>query len=382
VLASCVAAAAFLFHVGATSADTLIAVSTFEDNRPQAVGTTAVRVIRLSNLSDVPLELTIQPRSIDLLNDGQTHVGDGEDPRWTGRIDISPQSLTLEGRTSQDVSVNIAIATDVPPDDYVLGVVASTNPLGSGIHVVAMVAALVPLSVEGDRLRFLELIDHQLPTFVIGDHVSGTIRVGNPGTTLVSAWLEADVNNAFTGQPVANIQARDKTRVGAGSSRDFTYTWEPGVIAGWFTIPARVTYVRNNATTAQLDVQDHVWLIHPYFVALAPTLLLFALLAIAAGHRRSVALRRRKPTAEAAGVSAPSVGVEAASLEHDAEARRTQNADLASSLLGRAEQEVRDLLARELPTAERMEQSREIVARAQREVTEILAQGRMDAEVI
>ena len=410
MLASSVAAVAFLFHVGAASADTLVAVSTFDDNRPQAAGTTAVRSIRLSNLSDLPLELHIQPRAIDLLNDGQTHVSDGEDPRWAGQIDISPQSVTLEGRTSQDVSVSITIAADVPPDDYVLGVVVTTTPVGPGIHVVAEVAALIPISVEGDRLRFLELIDHELPTFVIGDRVSGTIRVGNPGTTLVSAWVEADVDNAFTGQPVANIQVRDRTRVAAGASRDFTYTWEPGVTAGWFTIPARVTYIRDNASTAELDVQDHVWLIHPYVVALAVSLLLFGLLAIAAGIRRSTARRRRRPAAEATVVSAPvvaasSLGVEAAaSVERDtdvirpqadclpadevvvvnaaqatAQARseilRTQRADLASALLVRAEQEVRDLQARELPAADRMERSREIVARAQREVTEILAQG-------
>jgi hypothetical protein len=409
VLVSSIALVALLLHGGAASAESVLAVSTFDDNRPQAAGTTAVRSIRLSNLSDQPLELSVLPRAIDLLNDGQTHVRADEDPRWAGQIDISPSSLSLAGRTSQDVSVRITIPSDTPPDDYVLGVVVTTKPVGPGIRVVAEVAALVPISVEGDRPRSLEMIGHQLPNLIIGDQVSGTIRVGNPGTTLVSAWLEADVHNAWTGQSVANIQERDHIRVAAGASRDFAYTWQSGVTAGLFTIPARVTYNSTNATTAQLDVEDSVWLIHPYFVALAVSLLLFALLAVAAMRQRGAVRRLSKsvPTAtcaseatvastsSAASAEGPTVEravadigpepdrepaaeeVDTASVAARAltEVFRARRANLASDLLAQAEREVRELQARQMPAAERMQRSHEIVARVQRQVQEVLALG-------
>lgn len=125
----------------------------------------------------------------------------------------------------------------------------------------------------------------------------------NTGTTLVSAWVEADVGNAFTGEPVAHIQVQDRTRVASGASRDFAYTWESGVTGGWFTVPARVTYNRDNATTTQLDVEEHVWLIHPYLVALTMGLLLVGLLALVLGRRRAVRQPRQSVT-EAAVVSA------------------------------------------------------------------------------
>jgi len=284
----------------------VLAVATFDDTRPQAAGTTVVRLVHLSNLSEQPLELGIQPRMIELLDDGHTRLGDGEDPRWAGRIAVSPPALTLASKTSQDVSISVSIAPDVPPDDYVLGVVATTNPVGPGIRVINEVAALIPLSVQGDRLRLLEMVEHHLPTVVIGDHVSGTIRVKNTGTTLVSAWVEADVGNAFTGEPVAHIQVQDRTRVASGASRDFAYTWESGVTGGWFTVPARVTYNRDNATTTQLDVEEHVWLIHPYLVALTMGLLLVGLLALVIGRRRAVRQPRQSATETAVVSASPS----------------------------------------------------------------------------
>lgn len=383
VLVSSIALAALLLHAGTASAESVLAVSTFDDNRPQAAGTTAVRSVRLSNLSDQPLELSVLPRAIDLLNDGQTHVGADEDPRWAGLIEISPSSLTLAGRTSQEVSVRITIPYDIPPDDYVLGVVVTTKPVGPGIHVVAEVAALVPISVEGDRPRYLELIGHQLPNLIIGDQVSGTIRVGNPGATLVSAWLEADVHNAWTGQSVANIQQRDHIRVAAGASRDFAYTWQSGVTAGLFTIPARVTYNHTNATTAQLDVEDSVWLIHPYFVALAVSLLLFALLAVATIRRRGAVRQVRKTAERPVANMRPEPDCLPAAEEVDSssepvrmtESFRARRANLATDLLAQAEREVRELQAQPLPAAERTRRSHEIVARVERQVQEVLGLG-------
>ncbi len=171
------------------------------------------------------------------------------------------------------------------------------------LDVVNEVAALIPISVEGDRLRLLELVEHHLPTVVIGDQVAGTIRVKNTGTTLVSAWVEADVRNAFTGEPVANIQVQDRTRVASGASRDFVYRWESGVTGGWFSVPARVTYNRDNSTTAQLDIEERVWVIHPYVVALAVSALLFGLLTLFVGRRRWAARNPPQPATPAAAVS-------------------------------------------------------------------------------
>jgi hypothetical protein len=60
----------------------------------------------------------------------------------------------------------------------------------------------------------------------------------------------------------------------------------------------------------------------------------------------------------------------------------TRSADLARDILTHAEQEVRELLSQGLAPAEQSAQSRAIVARAQREVSDILAHGRDDVEAM
>jgi hypothetical protein len=80
------------------------------------------------------------------------------------------------------------------------------------------------------------------------------------------------------------------------------------------------------------------------------------------------------------------VGVVAEAVEATARARaealRKRSAELAREVLARAEQDVRELLAQGLAQDEFAAQSAEIVARADREVRQILAQGRTDAAVV
>jgi hypothetical protein len=150
---------------------------------------------------------------------------------------------------------------------------------------------LLPVTVQGDRQRSLALVEHHLPRLVIGDQVTGTVRVANTGTTFAAGWLEADVVNALTGSHVDNIQVRDRTRVAPGLSRTFTYTWHAGVTAGKFAVPVRVSYNRADAIVADVTVTEEVWLVHPFvLVGIGATLTVGLLGALAWRFRRRASM--------------------------------------------------------------------------------------------
>jgi hypothetical protein len=276
----------FVIWASPVHADAQIAVATFEDTRPEQPGSTVTRSLRVSNLGEQQLRLRIAPRGVDLLDDGQTHIRDGEDPRWSGLIQISEPELDLAPHGHRDVELKISLPRAIAPDEYILGVVVSSLPLGDGTRVINEIGALLPLSIAGDRIRSLEIIDHTLPQFIIGDSVTGSIRVRNPGTTLVSGWVEADVLDAFSGEHRDQVQVLTRSRVAPGTTREFTYTWQAGITAGKFRVPARIGFNRDNTTTAQLGVQEEVWLIHPVIIALAVALVALALLLVWNWRRR------------------------------------------------------------------------------------------------
>jgi hypothetical protein len=255
----------------------VLVVSTFDVDQPAAPGTTLSRTVRITNRGADPVTVQVSPRAVDLLDDGQTRFGQTADPLWAGAMSLSVSQMTLPAGSSQDVIVNVAVPSDMPPDDYLTGLMVAPAPAAQGaIQVVNAIGALLPISVMGDRIRTLELVSHSIPPFTIGDSVTGTVRVKDTGTTLVSPWLEANVVDSIMGGQVADIQLRDQVRVGPGTSRDLSYTWNAGITAGKFRLPVRVFYNRDNATSAEIDLEEEVWLVHPYILGALALLLVCA----------------------------------------------------------------------------------------------------------
>ncbi|MBV9354941.1 MAG: hypothetical protein JO023_05385, partial [Chloroflexi bacterium] len=212
-----------------------LVVSTFDVEQPAAPGSSVVRSVRVTNRGLGPLTVRLEPRAVQLLDDGKTEFADTEDPLWAGHVTLSVDELTLAAGAGQDVSVQVAIPEDMPPDDYLLGLLVTPVPgTPTTMQVINSIGTLISIDVAGDRLRSLELVSHSLPPFVVGDQVTGTVRVKDTGTTLVSPWLEATAADALFGHQLADIQVRDQNRIGPGTSRDLSYTWNAGIVAGRF----------------------------------------------------------------------------------------------------------------------------------------------------
>ncbi|MDQ6671863.1 MAG: hypothetical protein M3069_14185 [Chloroflexota bacterium] len=272
---------------GLASADAQLGVATFDDERPAVPGATVERDVRVSNLGDTELRVRVEARGIDLLDDGAARVRDAEDPRWTGQVVIAQPEVVVPPHDMTTVPIVVAIPSDTPPDDYLLGISVTPQVVGDGIRIVNSVGVLLPISVQGDRVRSLALVEHKLPLFLIGDEVTGTVRIRNTGTTFAAAWIEAHVDNELTGANTAMVQVRGRTRVAPDTSRMLSYTWQSGITAGRFRVPVHVFYNLSNSSTAELLAEEEIWVIHPLLLASGAAVLLLA--AISA----LVVLRRR-----------------------------------------------------------------------------------------
>jgi hypothetical protein len=277
---------------GLALADSQIGVATFDDERPVAPGTTVDRDVRVTNLGDADLRVRVETRGMDLLDDGATRVRDDVDPRWAGQVSIAQPEVVVPANGTATIPITVSIPSDTPPDDYLLGVEVTPQVVGDGIRIVNSIAALLPISVQGDRIRSLELVDHNLPSIVIGDEVTGTVRIRNTGTTFAAAWLDARVDNALTGANTATVQLRGRTRLAPDTSRGLSYTWQSGLTAGRFRVPVHVFYNHSNASTAELLVEDDVWVIHPYLLAAGIAALLLGAFSALVVRRRALAVHR------------------------------------------------------------------------------------------
>ncbi len=134
-ISSIVSLVGLMLLASSVHADSQLAVATFDDQRPEQPGTTVTRSLGVSNVGDEPMTVRIQPRGVDLLDDGQTQIRDQEDPLWAGLVRVATPELSLPRGSSREVQLSIAIPNDIPPDWYILGVVVSPMPSGSGWSV-------------------------------------------------------------------------------------------------------------------------------------------------------------------------------------------------------------------------------------------------------
>ena len=254
-----------LTHASVVEAQsTNIAVSTFPEDGPALPGTTVQRKVRVTNRAPEELTVHVAHRGIQLLDDGKTQILQDDTSPWASSMEIDPADFTLPGMGARDVTLRLAVPTDVPPDDYLLAVGVTSVPAGGGgITAAVEIGALVSVNVPGDRVRSVAVIAHDLPSFVLGDHVTGRVRTRNTGAGLVTVWVDGAVRNAMTGEQVAQLGTRDRSQIAPATARDLEYTWASGITVGRFDVPVHVLYNQRDATTGEVDLDESVWVIHP-----------------------------------------------------------------------------------------------------------------------
>jgi hypothetical protein len=270
-----------------------IAVSVPADPVPARAGGWARTLIRVVNPNDFAVSVVIRSRTLTLGDDGKVSIGDGADPRWAGRVRFPNGALRIPAQGWRDVKLSI----DVPrlsPDLYFVGfLVTPVAATGGSIKVVNQIGSFVTLDVPGPRLRILAGHLH-LPSFVLGSHAHGDLRVSNIGHASVTLWGENDTTSSPGG--VFQQERLGPSLLPVGRSRSIAVSGKPRWPVGVVTVTTRVTYPGRTASeTRQLVLTQRVLVVSPWAVAAAGGLL--ALVAATWWWRRRKPHRNRPASA-------------------------------------------------------------------------------------
>jgi hypothetical protein len=267
-----------------------LAVSVPPDPVPINAGTSSKTLIRVVNPNDAPVKVTISSRTLSLGNNGKVSIGTGPDPRWDTFVKFPAGVVTIPAQSYVNIPLTVRVPADLRPDLYFVGFLVSPLPTASGsLQVINQIGSFITVDVPGPRIRKL-LALFNVPSLVLGSHVSGTLRIANVGHTAVRFWGENDTTSSPGGS--FEQQRLNASLLPSDRSRFFTVSGKPAWPVGLVRMTVHVIYPgRTDSTTKELTFSKQVIVVSPVVPEGVATLLVAILLFWVTRRRR----RRRRP---------------------------------------------------------------------------------------
>jgi hypothetical protein len=258
-------------HAAAPSTE--LFVTSPPDPIPAVPGTTAATTLTVGNLGQTPLDVAIATRSVNPLNNGKTRFGAGPDPRFAGRITITPNALSLPARSEHTVQVAVTMPAGLPPDDYFLGFLVSPAINSPSVAVENDVGGLVILDVPGPRDRRLAA-QFGGPSWLnlsLSGSAVGSIRATSVGKSTVAFTTTV----ATTGWPSPTppyLEVKSQL-LPSDLSRDIPVHVSSWLGIGWYTFHATLVYDRTGQATGEVAISRTVLIVNPLWFLVVPTIL-------------------------------------------------------------------------------------------------------------
>ena len=217
-----------------------LAVSVPPDPVPIDAGSASKTLIRVLNPNNTPVKVTISSRSLALGNNGKVSVGTGPDPRWDKLAQFPGGELTIPAQGYLNVPLTVQVPKALRPDLYFIGFLVSPVATSAGsLQVINQIGSFVTVDVPGPRVRKLMAL-FNVPSLVLGSHVTGTLRIANIGRTAVRFWGENDTTSAPGGS--FEQQRLDASLLPSHRSRFFTVNGKPAWPVGMVKMTVHVIY--------------------------------------------------------------------------------------------------------------------------------------------
>ncbi len=253
-----------------------LAVSVPPDPVTIAAGSSAKTLVRVVNPNLTPVEVTVTSRQLSLGDNGKVSVSAGPDPLWQKRARFPKRQLTIPAQSYIDIHLTIQVPPRLAPNLYFIGfLVTPVATQAGGLEVINQIGSFVTIDVPGPRVRKLAGV-FEIPSFVLGSHVRGTMRITNIGRAAVRFWGEDDTTSSPGG--ALHELRLDPSLLPAGRSRSITVTGKPAWPIGMVTITTHISYPgRTEAQTKELTFSKRVLVVAAWVpVALAAILLIAA----------------------------------------------------------------------------------------------------------
>ncbi len=254
-----------------------LAVSVPPEPTQAPKGATTRIPIRVLNPGTQPVTVTISPRQVLLLNNGQVSMGASADPEWQGRVRFAPDTATINPQQFIDVIITVDVPPTITSDLHFVGFLVSPVATAQGqVTVINQIGSFVTLDVPGPRVALIR-VALRVPGFTLGRQATGSLEIANVGQSSVRFWGESNTTS-WPGSSSAQ-QRFDKALVPTGTTQSLTVSARPAWPVGFVTIHGRIIYPSTTeSATTEIQFSKRVLVVNPLAIAVIIAVLVLAFL--------------------------------------------------------------------------------------------------------
>lgn len=159
-------------------------------------------------------------------------------------VTFPKQELLIEGRSSVDVDIAIDVPiSTVPGGRYALAsfrIVDDSRVEQSGVRINKEAAAVMLITVPGEVVEQLELVEYPVRGAVFGTQIEASYDIVNIGNTHTIPIIQTEILNS-DGMVIDTIKQSPRILL-PNTRRPFTVAWTPDSTFGAYSIRTNVSY--------------------------------------------------------------------------------------------------------------------------------------------
>lgn len=251
--------------------------------------------------TDVTYEVSVEPFYV---NDGYSTIfenvnGRGEMANWI-TID-SPTTGTLKPNETAEISFTINVPENAPAGGQYATVLASSRTKGQSgdginpmIDEVRRIGHLIFAEVAGNTVRQGEIVDANVPSFLLSGNIAGTSSIKNTGNVHGTATYKLQVFPLFSNEEVYTNVENPETHTILPDRTYYNETaWDKTPDIGIFNVKYTVEFEGVTTEVSKMVIKCPIWLLFIIFFVIA-VIIIWIVMRVRA---RNNASRRRQTSA-------------------------------------------------------------------------------------
>lgn len=222
-----------------------------------------------THTTDVDYEISVEPFYVD---ENYTTIFEnvGNRGMMTDWITIdSPETGTLKPNETAEIVFTINVPADAPAGGQYATVLASSRSKGQSgdgispmIDEVRRIGHLIYAEVAGDTIRQGEIIDANVPAFLLSGNIEGTSAIKNTGNVHSTATYKLQVFPLFSDEEVYTNVENPETHTILPDRTLYNETeWEKTPSVGIFNVVYTVEFEGVTTQVSKMVIACPVWLL-------------------------------------------------------------------------------------------------------------------------
>lgn len=249
-----------------------------------------------SSTADFSFKVSISPYGVSGTDYKADFITDANRTQMAKWIKADNPTGTIKPNSTEKITYTITVPENAPAGGQYAAIMVGSNNENSGgggvsVNNVYEMASLIYAEVAGETVRKGEIVQNELPGFVLSLPIIASSTFKNEGNLHETAKVALEVKDAFTGNviyPTGDDSGAVNEIIMPETTREFVREIDGLSPLGIFNVTQTISYMGENSTIQNTVIVCPIWFLA--LVTLTIVAIVFTIVKTVMKHRRKKVL--------------------------------------------------------------------------------------------